>query len=90
MTTMKLGDPFSEAGVYKVAVANGNRTAVCSCPKCGKTFHLAEHHITDEGAVSPSVVCPRVECPNFMACGFHDIVSLAGWVRDSEIKRETK
>ena len=47
------------------------------CPKCGKRSTLwspiAGHAISEEGMVSPSVVCP------FEPCTYHEIVQRDGW-----------
>lgn len=38
----------------------------------GDVFGIETHIISDDGKVSPSVVCPY-------ECGFHDFVNLIGW-----------
>jgi len=44
-------------------------SVVLSCPKCGISFRL-NHTITEDGIVTPSVVCP------ISSCKFHDYIKL--------------
>lgn len=44
-------------------------TVAMQCPTCLKAFCLAEHTISDNGVVSPSVVCP-------FNCGFHEMITI--------------
>lgn len=46
--------------------------ASMTCPN-GHTLTLRNHSISQEGNVSPSVVCPGT------GCGFHEWVRLDGW-----------
>lgn len=43
------------------------------CPKCDNEVGLGNktHTITDDGMVSPSVICPH--------CDFHEFIQLKGW-----------
>ena len=41
--------------------------------RCGRIGSLADHHVDDDGIVTPSVVCMDNEC------GFHENVILDGW-----------
>lgn len=40
------------------------------CPQCGLHARLADHTMSPEGFVQPSVVCD---------CGFHEYIKLADW-----------
>lgn len=53
--------------------STGVRTALLSCPDCGKIGSLGDHKIAANGAVSPSVVCPTE------GCRFHEWIILDGW-----------
>jgi hypothetical protein len=55
------------------------RSAMVSCPTCGKTASLSGHEIADDGVVTPSVVCP------YDKCKFHEHVTLGGWQTGSQI-----
>jgi hypothetical protein len=52
------------------------KTAVLACPGCGRTASLLDHHIADDGKVSPSVDCPNQHCD------FHKFVILEGWDKE--------
>lgn len=56
-------------GTWKEAGTSASFT----CPNCGQLAVLTDHDISDNGEVSPSVVCPHDECT------FHDRVTLVGW-----------
>lgn len=60
-------------GAQSACAACENRTALMSCPECGKICSLSQHIIQPDGTVTPSVVCPRE------GCTFHDYVKLEGW-----------
>lgn len=49
------------------------RTAIMTCPGCGNIESLRDHHIDDDGVVTPSVEC------SYNHCEFHDEVKLIGW-----------
>ena len=68
------GEPWDGKGLWKGGRLDGSRTATVSCPKCGKSASLSGHIISDDGAVSPSLVCPSLE-----GCDFHEYVRLVGW-----------
>lgn len=60
------------------------RIAIVCCPKCGQDISLAQHSVSEDGALSPSVVCPRevgLQDPTIAmcACGFHEHLKLLGW-----------
>ena len=59
-------------GHWTPKTVDGVRTAVLSCPSCGKVSYLTDHSISDNGKVLPSVVCP-------FACDFHEFVQLENW-----------
>lgn len=44
------------------------RTYAMKC-RCDKCFCLANHKVSSEGIVSPSVVCP-------FDCGFHEMIRI--------------
>jgi len=62
------------------------RVAIMCCPACGQDVSLSHHTITEDGTISPSVVCPTigydgsVKCP----CGFHDMIKLMGQMRTAD------
>lgn len=43
--------------------ANGQISATFYCQNCGKPMGLANHHINENGEISPSVVCPHPVYP---------------------------
>jgi hypothetical protein len=50
----------------------GKKSASVECPKCGNMYYL-DHTISDDGNVTPSLVCP------FDNCDFHEFVVLEDW-----------
>ncbi len=68
------GDTDTLAGRWEPAgKANGNRSAMLSCPDCGRLGYLGDHEIDPNGLVNPSVACPT------KGCGFHEYVVLENW-----------
>lgn len=57
---------------WKGGLSDGKRTALVSCPECGKVASLSGHTIAANGDVTPSLICP-------FDCGFHEYVTLEGW-----------
>lgn len=56
-------------------------TATYYCPDCGEPMSLSNHGISADGVVTPSVVAPtHAELVEHKRCGFHDFVTLNGWV----------
>lgn len=70
MYTFLLSDS-RRMGTYKPVKLEGRRTALLVCPGCGLKMQLKTHAISDDGVVTPSVVC-RV-------CDFHEYVLLSDW-----------
>lgn len=60
-------------GQWNGAMSDGKRTALVSCPGCGRIASLSKHAIGEDGTVSPSLVCPYDDCD------FHDYVRLHNW-----------
>lgn len=50
------------------------RTALISCPKCGRVATLSGRYIFYDGNVTPDFVCAAE------GCGFHDYIKLEGWL----------
>ncbi|BBL75423.1 hypothetical protein MishRS11D_25210 [Methylomagnum ishizawai] len=62
-----------EPGTYKPCrTGSGRKTAFIVCPDCERRIHLNPHVVSDDGAVTPSVVCGG-------PCAFHEFVRLEGW-----------
>lgn len=68
MLTIKKSDN-QETGTWWIM--SGQATPAIRCPVCNHIAVLADHTISANGRVSPSVVCPD--------CGFHEFLTLAGW-----------
>ena len=52
---------------------SGEAAAVwVACGACGVRGSLEDHSISDDGTISPSLVCPA-------ECGWHVFARLAGW-----------
>jgi DNA-directed RNA polymerase subunit RPC12/RpoP len=64
------------------------------CDKCGQPMSLAAHTLSEDGEISPSVVCPypllakspwgevydaRSPTADCKSCGFHNMLKLIGW-----------
>ena len=58
---------------FATVLESGTLSAMLNCPRCGRAASLADHEISTDGTVTPSVVCP------FDPCKFHDSVRLNGW-----------
>lgn len=71
--TLLGGRKNKHAGRWKGGISDGKKTANASCPKCGRIASLSQHSISQDGKVTPSLVCP------FDDCDFHDYVKLVGW-----------
>lgn len=57
-----------------VTMAKGNgRSALFSCSN-GHPGSLFDHSISEDGTVTPSVVCPED------GCTFHEHIRLVGWI----------
>lgn len=46
-------------------------SAIVICPKCKMKLSLLRHTISNDGTVSPSLVC--------LGCDFHDFIKLDNW-----------
>ena len=65
-------------GTWKAATAaDGRRTAIAACPRCGEEASLHDHEINLSGDVEPSLQCP------YPGCSFHHHVTLEGWALES-------
>lgn len=63
-----------EMGTWKPIKKDGRKSALVTCPKCGKCFSLNEMHLVDaDGTVSPSIICPNGDC------NFHGFCKLLDW-----------
>lgn len=58
------------------ALPESGDKAIVWCPKCDLRAGL-DHDISDDGTVTPSLVCPHD------GCDFHEWVQLAGWPNSS-------
>lgn len=73
---VKIGGGSGYAGRWKGVQTDDGRTAIISCPKCGKLASLSTFVISNEGEVSPSFACPsKVPKP----CDFNDALILEDW-----------
>lgn len=75
MTVFPHGDLDLEKGCWhglQRSEKDGGRTAIVSCPGCGKIQSLSKHAIAEDGIVIPSLAC-------HFECGFHDWVKLESW-----------
>jgi hypothetical protein len=62
-------------GEYRPLIRGGEWIgAYLSCPRCGYVAGLGEHEISDDGVVSPSVICGG------QGCDFHENIRLKGWM----------
>tara|TARA_Y100000310_G_scaffold250652_1_gene256942 strand:- start:63 stop:305 length:243 start_codon:yes stop_codon:yes gene_type:complete len=70
------GDPRKEPLEWAYVLKKGKvLTAFLSCPD-GHRFVLANHRISSDGVVTPSVQCPAE------GCGFHKLIRLLRWDPD--------
>lgn len=60
--------------------SDGNQSATYYCQQCGKPCGLQWHSISENGEVSPSVICPRASEVECQSCKFHDHLRLDGWL----------
>lgn len=67
-----------EKGTWRPVDFDGRMSAILFCPKCGQSMTILDHHIADDGTVTPSVVGPSIACAN-SRCDFHDFVKLELW-----------
>lgn len=49
--------------------------AIIWCPECAKPLAVVDHHIADDGQISPSVGHPD----SYPPCGWHTNPRLVGW-----------
>lgn len=57
-------------GVYRRIQHGGQRSAVMTCPQCGRYLSLGGHIISPKGHVALPVPCP---------CGWKETVTLQDW-----------
>jgi hypothetical protein len=73
MRVIERGDVVAQRGRWHEWRGAMFRTAILSCPSCGKLASLASHEILASGRVMPVVRCPHP------SCGWEDAVRLDGW-----------
>lgn len=63
-------------GKWQPITSDGEKTALIYCPNCGdfKASLAGTHKISEEGIVTPSLVCGNGDCD------FHEHIKLQGWV----------
>src|SRR5262249_6933838 len=68
-------------GAVKTGEYGYRPSAFFFCPDCGMAVGLWNHRISENGEVSPSVVCPSTKNRNGVAdyCRFHDFLVLKDW-----------
>jgi len=71
-------DPLEGGSWWPLQPSAGGRSAVVSCPGCGRAQTLTDHTIAPDGVVSPSLQCHYHDDPAVF-CWFHDHVQLLGW-----------
>ncbi len=73
MRAIHAGDPTQEWGRWYEWRGEMFRTAIVSCPECGRLASLAGHEIMASGRVFPAVRCPQHGCP------WEEAIKLEGW-----------
>jgi hypothetical protein len=58
---------------WKTVKRDGEPLLKVCCPACGIWGDLADHSISEDGTVSPSLICGNSPCK------FHEHVRLEGW-----------
>lgn len=56
---------------YVILGLNGPSSAMIVCPNCHIMGTISDHNISEDGTVTPSVICPE--------CDFHDMIKLLEW-----------
>ncbi len=72
MTVLTHDQDLASPGTWKGAATETKRSAMVTCPGCGREMSLTGHYIFYDGKVTPSLVCP-------FDCGFHDWITLENW-----------
>lgn len=67
------GTVWGDPGTWRGLQTADGRSASVTCPECGESATLTGHDISDDGTVTPSVVCPHD------GCSWHAWVKLDGW-----------
>lgn len=62
-------------GKWQPITHNGEKSALVYCPSCGgfRASLVGTHEISDDGIVTPSLVCGND------ACNFHEQIKLQDW-----------